>query len=214
QSPRTYAPKPGYAVRFWRRRRLSPPEVDTLGLIRRKATRFFGVPLLAAPAEARLADSREPSALEPPRKAQAFDWVITSPPYYGMRTYVPDQWLRNWFLGGTSSVDYGGQGQLVHSSPEEFAADLRQVWRNAVASCSATARLVIRFGGIADRRVDPIGILKRSLEDSGWRITTLQGAGTAHRGKRQADAFLRQRSKPLLEYDVWARPAKASSAAA
>ena len=32
--------------------------------------------------------------------------IVTSPPYYGLRTYVSDQWLRNWFLGGADRVDY------------------------------------------------------------------------------------------------------------
>jgi hypothetical protein len=31
---------------------------------------------------------------------------LTSPAYYGLRTYVADQWLRNWFLGGPAYVDY------------------------------------------------------------------------------------------------------------
>ena len=45
---------------------------------------------------------------------------------------------------------------------------------------------------------------KSSLSDSGWRITTIREAGTATEGKRQADAFLRTKSKPMVEYDVWA----------
>ncbi len=27
------------------------------------------------------------------------DMIITSLPYYSMRTYLPDQWIRLWFLG-------------------------------------------------------------------------------------------------------------------
>jgi hypothetical protein len=37
-----------------------------------------------------------------------------SPPYYGRRTYIPDQWLRNWFLGGSSNVEYSNDLQLAH----------------------------------------------------------------------------------------------------
>jgi hypothetical protein len=122
-----------------------------------------------------------------------------------MRTYRPDQWLRNWFLGGPEAVDYTNKDQIVHSSPEEFATDLSVVWRNAAEACASGARMVIRFGGISDRRANPLDIIKRSLAGSGWRISTIVHAGTASEGKRQADAFLREQSKPMTEYDVWAK---------
>lgn len=203
QCPRTYAPKPAYAIRFWQERGLVPEPVDVLAVIERRAKRYYekspditGV--------VRLADSREANALQPETWETLFDWVITSPPYYGMRTYIPDQWLRNWFVGGPDTVDYTNRDQVVHSSPVDFASDLRQVWRNAENVCAEDARMVIRFGGITDRRADPLDIVKSSLANSGWRITTIRTAGSAMEGKRQADTFLRSPSKPLQEYDIWA----------
>lgn len=62
--------------------------------------------------------------------------------------------------------------------------------------------MVIRFGGITDRRVDPLVLIQSSLSDGGWRITTIREAGSATRGKPQADAFLRTKTKPMFEYDV------------
>jgi hypothetical protein len=139
-----------------------------------------------------------------PNKARV-DWVITSPPYYGMRTYLPDQWLRLWFAGGSPTVDYSTSGQLDHSNPANFAAQLRKVWLNVGAVCQPGARLIIRFGGINDRKVAPLPILKQSLEDSGWRIQTLKSAGYASQGRRQALHFSNANKKALEEYDVWAR---------
>ncbi|MCG3202821.1 MAG: hypothetical protein NFCOHLIN_02707 [Gammaproteobacteria bacterium] len=107
-------------------------------------------------------------------------------------------------MGGPDAVDHTNRAQVVHSSHEDFAADLRQVWRNAVNVCAEDAKMVIRFGGITDRRADPLDLIKSSLSDSGWRITTIRDAGSATEGKRQADAFLRTKSKPMVEYDVWA----------
>ncbi len=203
QCPRTYAPKPTYAMRFWQSRGLTPPPVDVLGVIERRAHRYYGV-LPDVRGQVRLADSRNASALQPKLKDMNFNWVITSPPYYGMRTYIPDQWLRNWFLGGPDVVDYSNQNQVIHSSPEDFSSDLQKVWRNTASVCARDASMVIRFGGITDRSVNPINLIKSSLCESGWRITKIREAGSATEGKRQADSFLRIRTKPIAEYDIWA----------
>lgn len=203
QCPRTYAPKPAYATRFWRARGLVPELIDVLAIIERRAKRYY-LTSSEISGSVRLADSREATALQPETADTRFNWVITSPPYYGMRTYIPDQWLRNWFVAGPDVVDYTSRDQVVHSSPEDFAADLRRVWRNAENVCAEEAKIVIRFGGITDRRANPLDLIKSSLSNSGWRITTARRAGTATEGKRQADSFLRTRSNPMIEYDVWA----------
>lgn len=203
QCPRTYAPKPAYAVRYWQARGLVPDPIDVLGVIERRAKRYYRTSLETT-GSVRLADSREAEALRPTTPGTRFDWVITSPPYYGMRTYIPDQWLRNWFVGGSDVVDYSSSDQIVHSSPEDFAADLRQVWRNAETVCAENAKMVIRFGGITNRRTNPLDIIKSSLSGSGWRIQTIKEAGSATKGKRQADTFLRNKTTPMTEYDIWA----------
>ena len=204
QCPRTYAPKPAYATRFWRERGLVPEPIDVMAVIERRAKRYYNVSSDITGA-VRLADSREAESFQPETPEMRFNWVITSPPYYGMRTYIPDQWLRNWFVGGPDVVDYTIRNQVVHSSPENFTADLRRVWRNAINVCTEDAKMVIRFGGISDRRSEPLNLLKRSLSETGWRISTVRRAGTATEGKRQADSFLRTKSVPLVEYDVWVR---------
>lgn len=199
QAPRTYAPKPGYAVKFWSARRLQPPRVDPIAVIDRRAQRYYAAeaPGLGV---ARHGDSRDPSALEP--LDELFQWVITSPPYYGMRTYVADQWLRMWFLGGPDHVDYAMGPQVRHSSPDDFASDLRTVWRNAAQVAHPDAELTIRFGAIRDRTVDPEGLIRASLTESEWIVASVQSAGDASRGKRQADAFLRAKTDPIVEVDV------------
>ena len=204
QSPRTYAPKPAYATRYWQSRNLRPFQVDVLEIIKRRARRYYRS-LPEGEGEVRLRDSRESDSLTPRSEDTRFSWVITSPPYYGMRTYIPDQWLRYWFLGGTSHVDYTNERQVMHSSPEDFASDLRKVWSNVAEGCKADANMVVRFGGISDRRINPLDLVKDSFRNSPWRLSTIRSAGSALEGKRQADAFLRSRSKPVVENDLWAK---------
>jgi DNA methylase len=204
QCPRTFAPKPAYAMKFWKQRNMKAPVVDVLGIIHRRAERFLstGIPNVNGIVLQR--DSREWTDTD---LKGLFSWVITSPPYYGMRTYIPDQWLRNWFMGGPATVDYGPRPtDFQHSSPEQFSQQLRQVWLNAASMSTASARLACRFGGIHDRRQDCIEILKSSFRNSGWRLTTIRDAGSALDGRRQAMQFGEdQKKRPRQEYDAYAR---------
>jgi len=204
QSPRTYAPKPKYAVKFWKSRGLTPKHVDVLEVVEIRARRYYSNQLPKSASVIIKGDSRQEKTYSYIDESKKFSWVITSPPYYGMRTYIPDQWLRQWFVGGTATVDYSTKRQIEHSSPDAFAEQLGQVWRNAKKVSIPNTRLVIRFGAINDRKANPISILKESLRNSGWRIQTIQSAGFASTGKRQALHFLPSTNGALEEYDIWA----------
>ncbi len=204
QSQRTYAPKPRYAVKFWKHHQLHPPFVDVFDIVRERAERYYNETLGLAIGEVVLGDSTQFDTYDKV-KTEKFSWVITSPPYYGMRTYLPDQWLRLWFVGGQSSVDYSSKNQLEHSSPDYFASQLRQVWGNVGSLSKSGAKLIVRFGGIHDRNVSSIDILKESFRNSGWKILTRKAAGSASKGRRQALHFSNVSKSPIDEYDLWAK---------
>jgi len=202
QCQRTYAPKPRYAIEFWKAKNMAPQPVNIIGIINKRAVRYYTGQRRAA-GKVVHGDSRDTRSYASvmPSKVR---WIITSPPYYGMRTYIPDQWLRSWFLGGDPIVDYSSEGQVKHSSPEVFAQQLGQVWRNVGAVCTPDAQLIIRFGGINDRQVDPLLIVKQSLKDTGWLVKAVQSAGVASKGRRQAAHFSGRTTKAIEEHDVWA----------
>jgi hypothetical protein len=204
QCPRTYAPKPRYAVSYWKSHGLEPPEVDVIEIIRKRAERYYGVDLPPARGAIVLGDSRDPAIVSGAMDAHKADWIITSPPYYGLRTYTPDQWLRHWFLGGAPEVDYTSNCQIRHRSPDAFVGDLARVWNNLRAVCSPRATMVVRFGGIRDRKVEPLPLLLGSLERGGWHAQAVSPAGLASDGKRQALHFRESSPSPLDEHDVWA----------
>ena len=139
-------------------------------LIEIRAKRFYTQENSAAIGSIYQGDSQSSAIFSQIKNHQQVSWVITSPPYYGMRTYIPDQWLRAWFLGGKSDVDYSAEGQISHNSPQSFAAGLRQVWQNAAQVSTKNAQLIIRFGGINDRKVDPLSIIEHFLQNSSWKI--------------------------------------------
>lgn len=205
QCQRTYAPKPAYAVRYWRKHQLVPPKVDVLDIIKRRAERYYSHKIAPVDAHILFSDSRKAETFTSLQQRQEpISWIITSPPYYGMRTYLPDQWLRWWFLGGSATVSYANTNQVEHGSPTEFAADLAQVWRNSGSIAKSGARMVVRFGGINDRKASAIEIFKQSLHQTGWRLQTRRSAGSADDGHRQALHFAESQRSAIREYDFWA----------
>ena len=130
--------------------------------------------------------------------------VVTSPPYFGMRTYLPDQWLRLWFLGGPDHVDYWQpEGQLAHSGADHFAAEMGHVWKNVASHTTKGARLIIRYGGIHDRNAEPMDVLKKSLVGSGWKMVAARAAPDSDGGRRQVRQFQAEPKKAITEYDVY-----------
>jgi DNA modification methylase len=204
QAPRTYAPKPGYAVKFWSKHKMKPRNVDVLQIIGARAVRYYSNLPDKVSSRILLGDSRQKSALTKCLGSKKIDWIITSPPYYGMRTYIPDQWLRLWFLGGADEVQYLGNTQLQHSCPEVFTQELNKVWTGVAEHCKKNAGLVVRFGGINDRKADPLMIIKESFVNTNWKIATIRSAGFSNEGRRQALHFKKEASDPREEFDLWA----------
>ena len=203
QMPRTYSTKPSPAIKYWKSHHLEPVYVDVLDAITRRAHFTFSeVPPFVRGKVIR-DDSR---SLENLSSRTKVSWVVTSPPYYGMRTYFPDHWLRNWFVGGPSDVCYTDATQLSHAGDESFIQDLASVWYSVAKRCLPNARLVCRFGALPSAEKDPRELLRKSLAlaDCGWTVSTIRNAGASTRGKRQSDQFGAGRSTPIDEIDLYA----------
>lgn len=201
QSPRTFAPKPNYAVKFWTQRGMRPDAVDVLGIIKARADRYLAEPPPDVEGMVHLADSRESDTF---RNVPEARWIVTSPPYYGMRTYLPDQWLRLWFLGGPDDVSYRqSDTQLEHTGAAHFSAEMARVWKNVAKRAVRDARLIIRFGGIHDRNAEPMDVLQDSLVETGWKLVMVKNVPDADRGRRQVRQFQAQPKKSIAEHDVY-----------
>ena len=203
QMPRTFAAKPQYAIGYWRRKGDVAPNVDVRAIVRKRLQRVFRKPIPEARtgvADVRCADSRTAAAFA--RLKAKITHVVTSPPYYGLRTYSQDQWLREWFLGGSDTVDYGRAAGLDHSSPEAFSEELARVWNQIGDHASQRVRLYIRFGGIGSRKSPADQILRDSLRASRhpWRVLTRHRANSANFGKRQA-LQMQATNGPVEEHD-------------
>jgi hypothetical protein len=188
-------------VKFWTARRLFPDDVEVLSIIKTRADRYLAEPPPGVEGKVELGDSREADTFSDMPKVR---FVVTSPPYFGMRTYLPDQWLRLWFLGGPDCVEYRQpEGQLEHLSAAHFAAEMGRVWENVASHTTEGARLIIRYGGINDRAAEPMDVLKKSLVDSGWRMVTARAVPDSDSGRRQVRQFQSEPKKAITEHDVY-----------
>jgi hypothetical protein len=204
QMPRTFASKPEYSVRYWKEHALLPASVDVMRIIKRRLERLELEALPARQEKSGIftADARRTRGYS--KIPSRIDLVITSPPYYGMRTYIADQWLRNWFLGGPAKVPYREECLLSHQSPAAFAKSLAQVWDRIGERLSNRGRMFVRFGAIPSRKRNPREIMLASLESSrfNWKVRRVRKADSAASGKRQACQMgSRVKSSAIEEHD-------------
>ncbi len=204
QMPRTYSSKPNYAIKFWAERSMKPPEIDLLDVVQRRAYFTFSRVPRPVPGGVLLADSRFQNLQN---MGISFQWVVTSPPYFGMKSYLPDQWLRNWFIGGPSTVTYDGKRQIKSEGKSNFISELAKVWTNVAKVCIPGSHLIVRFGTLPSSLSDPRILLKGSLKaaNCGWRIVTIRNAGYSSLGKRQAEQFGLKIGTPVTEIDLYAK---------
>jgi hypothetical protein len=202
QMPRTYATKPAAAVRYWATRDMQPPRVQVLDAFARRARRVLAEVPPKTPGYVVDGDCRGVlRGLD-----RCFRWVVTSPPYLGMRTYLPDQWLRRWFLGGAPQVTYEADGQLGKWTSKRFTSELSAAWQAIAAVCLQGAVLVVRFGALPSKGGDPRALLVESIvnSDAGWQILGVAGAGEPPHQARQASQFT-VAGRAVQEIDLIAR---------
>jgi len=208
QMPRTFASKPDYSVRYWKQRDLKPRFVDVQIPIRKKVGLVLdhGIGGHSNVQNILCADSREENAYK--NINQTIDLVISSPPYYGMRTYIPDQWLRHWLIGGPETINYEPSRQINHLSPEDFSNSLSAVWDNIYNKASNDIRMIIRFGGLASKKVNYDQVFRCSIQRSAgdWHIYYSRNAGNASMGRRQANVMgTRTKTAAVEEKDYFIR---------
>lgn len=204
QMPRTFASKPDYSVKFWKERGLKPVATDVMTVIERRVERLELDTLPACRGNSRISAADARLAKGYSHMPSRIDLVITSPPYYGMRTYIADQWLRNWFLGGPPEVPYSEECFVSHQSPVSFAESLARVWDRVGERLSSSGKMFVRFGAIPSRKRNPREIMLASLEHSqhDWKVCHVRKADSAASGKRQACHMgSRVKSSAIEEHD-------------
>lgn len=104
QMRQTKAMSPQYAVRWWKKHRMRPPDLDPVEFMLKKIEwRYRKGRLSAGQSRIYLGDSRSKlKAISDESRRVRTKLLLTSPPYQGVTNYFYDQWLRLWLLGGPS----------------------------------------------------------------------------------------------------------------
>ncbi|MDR2552378.1 MAG: site-specific DNA-methyltransferase [Treponema sp.] len=204
QMPRTFSSKPSYSISYWKKHNIKPDKISIAAVVKKRAQRYYNDVIPEVNSNIINGDSRENASY---RQLPPMTLIITSPPYYGMRTYYIDQWLRNWFLGGPDVPVNILNNQMDHSSPDDFARNLGMVWKNCARFTTPDARMYVRFGSIPSRKTSARDIFEKSiaLSENAWRIIAVSDAGNSSCGKRQAAQMLvgqKRKSEPINEIDV------------
>ena len=198
--PSSFAPAPDTLLEYWRTAGLKPPRVNILKMIERRTRLLLGD--MPGPGLGRviLGDSR---SIETYPEREPFDRVITSPPYFGLNTYISDQWLRMWLLGDASEVP----DLVCQDDSEVYTHDLARVWRNCASLCRAGATLAIRFGMTADHKdLNARSILECSLHaaDAGWHVDLCEPFQTRAKDVTFNLPFRVPAAPPVSEFTLYA----------
>ena len=148
------AMSPPYAVRWWRERGLSPPDIDPVAFMTQRIRWRYahGCPA-ASLSHVHLGDAsrqllrlgRRVRDARCPRPRL----LLTSPPYRGVTNYRYDQWLRLWLLGGRSDPLSLPRGQVAAQPGRFYAAAayrslLHTVFTRAAALLAPDATVYVR----------------------------------------------------------------------
>ncbi len=201
QMPRTYATKPAPAVKYWERTQTRAPAVEVLDLLERRAKYVLSEQPNVAGGRVLCGDVRRVLRTS---AQTGFTHIITSPPYLGMRSYLPDQWLRSWFLGGSPAPQYRLPGAVATADPRRFATELGAVWRTVARTSVTGARLIVRLGSLPSSDHDPLRMLEASMSHAscGWERVGARSVPVLPKRSRQAEQFGLDLGSPLTEVDA------------
>lgn len=147
QMRQTKAMSPQYALRWWKKRELRPPELDPVEFMLKKvAWRYKRGAVARTRSRIYLGDSRtQLKAISQRSNANPAKLLFTSPPYHGVTNYFYDQWLRLWLLGGPAKPrSTGNNCKRKFDNKQEYTALLQNIFTDSKALLSRSAVVYVR----------------------------------------------------------------------
>jgi hypothetical protein len=187
QMPRTISTKPAYSVRYWNTHNLTePPQRDTFVVLRQAVEFRYATGRPRRKATVHLSDMRELPHLTREAKVKL---IVTSPPYLDTTSFEEDQWLRLWFLGGSTqpkrSVVSRDDRLTTRDAYWRLIADL---WRTVGYLLEPGGHVVIRIAGRGLSSEELCDGLEGTSSFTGRRAR-LRTSAVSPIERRQTDAF-------------------------
>jgi hypothetical protein len=147
QMRQTKAMSPQYAIRWWKKRGLRPPEIDPVEFMLKKiAWRYKKGRLSGNKSRIYLGDSRaQLKTLAHRSNGNGAKLLFTSPPYHGVTNYFYDQWLRLWLLGGPAEPRSAGNAcKRKFDNKQEYMNLLQTILTDSKPLLARSAVIYVR----------------------------------------------------------------------
>jgi hypothetical protein len=197
QMRQSKAMSPNYASEWWRERKMRPPRIDVLEFFEKKLSWRYakGLPPKNGSAITELGDAR----LILPRMSEfQADFVLTSPPYFGVTNYEYDNWIRLWMLGGPSLPSH--LAATRYADPEKYEDLIADVFDETRRHSKDNATIFVR----TDARRFTLETTLDTLEEL-WPSHNVSLRFDTAKGKTQTGLF-QERWNKAGEVDVLLTP--------
>lgn len=149
QMRQTKSMSPQYAVRWWDKHDLDPPDIDPVAFMKSRLVWRYAKGIPEAP-NSRMYLGNSIAILGRLRqriaegKLAKTNLLFTSPPYHAVTNYRYDQWIRLWLLGGPPNALSNGKGDGKFGSREGYRQLLENVFTRAARVLEDNATVYVR----------------------------------------------------------------------
>ncbi len=153
---------PNYAVRWWKKRNMRPPEINAVEYLKSRVEWRYARGIVRADTEAEIyfGDARNGLHTYQVCRNQRASLVLTSPPYMGVTDYRYDNWIRIWALGGPATPEWS-QGHR-YGNREKYSEIVRGVFNQLAKITKVNATIVVR----TDKRSFTLQTTVRAIRDA------------------------------------------------
>lgn len=188
---------PDYAVRWWKDRRMRPPQVDPCKFLKSRAEWRYAKGFNTAKGRSQLYFGDARAGLKR-YSGDLASLVLTSPPYLGVTNYQYDNWIRLWALGGPELPDWSQKQR--YGNREKYEVLIEEVFTALATKCRTDATIVVR----TDARQFTLETTAYAM-DRNWPNHTLFGRRSKASKPTQTSLFGDKSEKPG-EIDLIALP--------
>ena len=116
---------PDYSIRWWKERKMRPPEMCPVSYFQNRINWRYKHGTVACNQAASILRGDAQTMLR--RRGEKFDLLFTSPPYLNITSYLQDSWIRLWMLREGPSLPNWRKDEAVHC-PDSYTKMMRAVF--------------------------------------------------------------------------------------